>query len=291
MKIKIKKVNAFTDSVNGGNPAGVVLNSPYLTDKQMSFISKILKVSETAFVLPSSKADFKLRFFTPEIEVDLCGHATIATFFTMALQNFFPDKINKIITQETKAGIFPVNIDFAQNGNVSRVMMTQGKPILKDIYLDILKIADSLKIKKESIDDTLPKQIVSTGLFTLPICIKSFDILKKIKPDFKKIRKICNDLGIGSFHLFTFKTLEHTSVYHARNFAPVYGVNEDPVTGTANGAVCYYLLKNGIIQENNLLCEQGDIIGRPGRVFIEINKNVVKVGGKARIVEEKEIEI
>ena len=291
MEIKIKKVNAFTDSVNGGNPAGVVLNSPDLTDKQMAFISKILKVSETAFVLPSSKADFKLRFFTPEIEVDLCGHATIATFFTMALQDFFPDKINKIVTQETKAGIFPVNIDFTQDGNVSRVMMTQGKPILKDIYLDILKIADSLKITKESIDDSLPKQIVSTGLFTLPICIKSFDILKKIKPDFKKIRKICNDLGIGSFHLFTFKTLEHASLYHARNFAPVYGVSEDPVTGTANGAVCYYLLKNRIIQENNLLCEQGDIIGRPGRVFIEINRNVVRVGGIARIVEEKEIEI
>ena len=80
-------------------------------------------------------------------------------------------------------------------------------------------------------------------------------------------------------------------MYHARNFAPIYGVNEDPVTGTANGAVCGYLLKNRIIQENNLLCEQGDIMGRPGRVFVEINKNVVKVGGRAKIVEEKEIKL
>jgi PhzF family phenazine biosynthesis protein len=289
MKIKVKKVNAFTDSIDGGNTAGVVLNSPDLTDKQMAYISKVLKVSETAFVFPSVKADFKLRFFTPEIEVDLCGHATIATFFTMALQNFFPDKMNKIVTQETKAGIFPVNIDFTKDGSVVRVMMTQAKPILKDIHLDILKIAESLKTAKENIDDSLPKQIVSTGLFTLPICIKSFNILKKIKPDFQKIKKICNDFGIGSFHLFTFETLEHASVYHARNFAPVYGVNEDPVTGTANGAVCSYLLKNRIIQENNLLCEQGDIMGRPGRVFVEIYKNVIKVGGRAKIVEEKEI--
>ena len=103
MKIKVKKVNAFTDSIYGGNPAGVVLNSPNLTDKQMAYISKILNVSETAFVFPSVNADFKLRFFTPELEIDLCGHATIATFFTMALENFFPDKINKIVTQETKA--------------------------------------------------------------------------------------------------------------------------------------------------------------------------------------------
>ncbi len=289
MKIKVKKVNAFTDSIKGGNPAGVVLNSPDLTDKQMAYVSKMLKVSETAFVFPSSKADFRLRFFTPEIEVDLCGHATIATFFTMALEDFFPDKINRIVVQETKAGVFPVNIDFTEDGNIGRVMMTQGKPILKDIHLDILKIADSLKISKENIDDSLPKQIVSTGLFTLPICIKSFDVLKKIKADFNKIKKICNDLGTGSIHLFTFETIEHASVYHARNFAPVYGVDEDPVTGTANGAVCNYLVKNRIVQENNLLCEQGDIVGRPGRVFVEINKNIVKVGGRAKVVGEKEI--
>ena len=289
MKIRVKKVNAFTDSIKGGNPAGVVLNSPDLTAKQMAYVSKMFKVSETAFVFPSSNADFKLRFFTPEIEVDLCGHATIATFFTMALEDFFPDKINRIVLQETKAGVFPVNINFTEDGNIDRVMMTQRKPIFKDIHLDILKIANSLKISRENINDSLPKQIVSTGLFTLPICIKSFDVLKKIKPDFNKIKKICNDLGTGSFHLFTFETIEHASVYHARNFAPVYGVNEDPVTGTANGAVCSYLIKNRIVQENNLLCEQGDVIGRPGRVFVEINKNIVKVGGRAIVVGEKEI--
>ena len=207
MKVKVKKVNAFTDSINGGNPAGVVLNSPDLTDKQMAFISKTLKVSETAFVFPSRNADFKLRFFTPEVEVDLCGHATIATFFTMALEDYFPDKINKIVTQETKAGILPVNIDFTEDGSIGRVMMTQSKPIFKDIYLDILKIAESLKISKEEIDDSFPKQIVSTGLFTLPICIKSFNTLKKIKPDFKKIKKICNEINAGSFHLFTFEAI------------------------------------------------------------------------------------
>ena len=96
---------------------------------------------------------------------------------------------------------------------------------------------------------------------------------------------------IGSFHLFTFDTVESDSVYHARNFAPVYGVNEDPVTGTANGAVCSYLIKNKIIKNRNLICEQGDIIGRPGRVFVEIDREGVKVGGKARVVEEKEISV
>ena len=286
MKIFVKKVNAFTDSINGGNPAGVVLNSPDLTNRQMAFITKQLNVSETAFVFSSKKVDYKLRFFSPEIEVDLCGHATIATFFTMGVEKFF--KRNVTIVQETKAGILPVEIIFSEE-KVERVMMTQAKPILKDIQIDISEIADALKISVNEIDNSFPNQIVSTGLFTLPICIKTFKILESIKPNFIKIINICKKLNVGSFHLFTFDTIEPISIYHARNLAPIYSINEDPVTGTANGAVCYYLVKNNIIREKTLICEQGDIVNRPGRVFVEIINNIVKVGGRAKIVEERKI--
>ncbi len=290
MKINVKTVNAFTESLEGGNPAGVVLDSPDLTDEQMKHISKVLSVSETAFVFPSKKADYKIRFLSPDVEVDLCGHATIATFFTMALEGVFSQNINTVIIQETKSGVLPVDIYFSDE-TVDRVMMTQATPRYKDICLDISILADSLNISVDEIDNSLPKQIVSTGLFTLPLCVKSFDILKAINPDFEKIKKLCSRFGVGSFHLFTFDTIESDSTYHARNFAPVYGVNEDPVTGTANGAVCSYLLKNKIVKDRNLICEQGDIMGRPGRVFVEIDIDEVKVGGKARIVEEIEINV
>ena len=290
MKINVKKVNAFTESIEGGNPAGVVLDSPDLTDEQMKHVSKVLSVSETAFVFPSKKADYKIRFLSPDVEVDLCGHATIATFFTMALEGVFSRDINTVVTQETKSGVLPVDIYFSDEA-VDRVMMTQATLRCKDICLDISILADSLNISVDEIDDSLPKQIVSTGLFTLPLCVKSFDILKAINPDFEKIKKLCNRFGVGSFHLFTFDTIEPNSTYHARNFAPVYGVNEDPVTGTANGAVCSYLIKNKIVKDRNLICEQGDIMGRPGRVFVEIDRDGVKVGGKARVVEEREISV
>jgi PhzF family phenazine biosynthesis protein len=288
MKINVLKVNAFTDKKDGGNPAGVLLNSPELSDKQMAYITKKLNVSETAFVYPSEKADFKVVFFTPEKEVELCGHATIATFFTMALKDYF--KRNTTVIQETKAGILPVDIIFLDD-KVEKVMMTQNKAIYKDIYLDISIIGDSLNIKSSDIDNSIPNQAVSTGLFTLPICVKSFEILKSIKPDFKKVRTICKKNNFGSFHVFTFDTIEPRSIYHARNFAPYYGVNEDPVTGTANGAVCSYLLKNKIIVKSQIVCEQGDIIGRSGRVFVDIIKDKVKVGGLAKIVEEVKIKL
>lgn len=289
MKINALKVNAFTESLNGGNPAGVVLDSPSLTDKQMKKVSKDLAVSETAFVFPSKKADFRIRFFSPTVEVDLCGHATIASFYAMALKGLYSR--TSIIKQETNAGILPVNIEFKGDQKVDRVMMTQCKPVFKNVKLDVSMIADSLNISYSEIDSSLPTQSVSTGLFTLPICIKSFDVIKTINPDFEMIKKICRKVRVGSFHLFTFDTLDPHSTYHARNFAPLYGINEDPVTGTANGAACSYLFKNKLIENNNLICEQGDIIGRPGRVFVEIDEDIVRVGGRARIVEEKRLEV
>ncbi|RLF32420.1 MAG: PhzF family phenazine biosynthesis protein [Thermoplasmata archaeon] len=291
MEVKVKKVNAFTDSIDGGNPAGVVLNSPVLSDREMAYITKKIQVSETAFVFPGEKTDYIVRFFTPEMEVDLCGHATIATFFTMGIDGFFPRKGKVVVTQETKVGVLPVTVEFRDDGKVDRVMMTQGKPTLKDIYLDISEIAASLNIKTDEIDSSLPLQVVSTGLFTLPVCVKSFSVLKFMKPDFEKVKNICNKIGVGSFHVFTFDTLEPDSLYHARNFAPFYGVNEDPVTGTANGAVCNYLLENNIIKDKKMICEQGDVIGRPGRVFVEIVDDMVRVGGRARIVQNIEIKV
>jgi trans-2,3-dihydro-3-hydroxyanthranilate isomerase len=287
----VKKVNAFTESKYGGNPAGVVLNSPKLSDEQMKKISKIMQVSETAFIFPSKVANFRLRFFSPEVEVDLCGHATIATFFTMAQEKLFDIIIEKLtVNQETKAGILPVDIYF-KDGKCEKVMMTQKKPIFKGIYINKKEVADSLNIDVKDIDTSLPNQIVSTGLFTLPICVKSFSILRNMKPNFEKIKKLSTKLGVGSFHVFTFSTMNKDSTYHARCFAPLYGINEDPVTGTANGAVCSYLVKNKIIDQTKLICEQGDIMGRSGRVLVEIDKNTVRVGGKAKLVEEKDIEV
>ena len=291
MKVKIKKINAFTDSISAGNPAGVVLNSPILTNSQMKLISKILNVSETAFIFPSNTVDYDVRFFSPKIEVDLCGHATIATYYAMFMENYFPKKQFISVKQNTNSGIIPIEIYHKKNGNLDKIMMIQNNPEFKFINTDFTEIADALNISKESINQNLPKQTISTGLYTLPICLDSFNIIKKIKPNFDKIKKICIKYNVGSIHIFTFDTIDPDSIYHSRNFAPLYGVNEDPVTGTANGAVCSYLFVNKIIKKNELICEQGDIIKKPGRVFVNIKNNQIRVGGRAKFVKEIEIDI
>jgi PhzF family phenazine biosynthesis protein len=107
MKIKVFTLNSFAKTIDGGNPAGVVLNADGLSEKEMVLIAKKVALSETAFITRSSKADFKVRFFTPTDEVDLCGHATIATYSLM-------HTLGKIkagnYTQETKAGILGIKI-------------------------------------------------------------------------------------------------------------------------------------------------------------------------------------
>ena len=107
MSRKVYRLNAFAKTEDGGNPAGVVIDAEHLSANQMQAIAKEVGYSETAFVMKSDKADFRVRFFTPTNEVDLCGHATIATF------NLLRDLgivAKGQYTQETKAGVLKIAI-------------------------------------------------------------------------------------------------------------------------------------------------------------------------------------
>ncbi|KAA0002664.1 MAG: PhzF family phenazine biosynthesis protein, partial [Thermoplasmata archaeon] len=233
-------VNAFTNKPFKGNPAGVVLHADDLDEKIMQKIASQLKCSETAFVMKSNKADYLLRFFSPLKEVDLCGHATIATFHTMAKEGLV--RKNEIKT-ETKAGILGIEI------RENEIFMEQAKPIFKEIDMEREKIANALRIEEKEIGN-LPIEAVSTGLFSLNVPIKHLEIIQKMEPDFEKVKKICEESEVGALFAFTFETVSKECFVHSRCFAPLYGVNEDPVTGTANGALGAYLAKHGMLKSN-----------------------------------------
>lgn len=113
MEVEVSTLHAFSDKALGGNPAGVVLQAAHLSESQMQEIARQVGFSETAFVMPSEQADFKVRFFTPSDEVDLCGHATIALFYLMRTQHLVDVGT---YTLETLAGILKVVIEV--NGEV-----------------------------------------------------------------------------------------------------------------------------------------------------------------------------
>lgn len=287
MLYKVYTLNAFAKADNGGNPAGVVLNADALSEHDMQRIAAKVGFSETAFVKKSDNADFKVEFFTPNRQVDLCGHATIAAFYLMVNKGIIiPGKY----TQETNAGI--LNVECRDDGVI---YMSQQRPKFYEI-LDKKDIADSLNISEDEIMDDIPIQIVSTGLKDIFIPVKSLKILYHIKPDLDKVSNISKKWDASGYHIFTLET-ECGSTAQCRNFAPLYGIPEEAATGTSTGALSCYLYKYGLITEmnaDNLIFEQGYSMKRPSEILASLtikNKEVyeVKVGGIGLNIEEKEL--
>jgi PhzF family phenazine biosynthesis protein len=279
MKIRVFLVNSFGKNAEGGNAAGVVLDADGFQADDMKEIAKILGHSETAFVGKSEVADFKVRFFTPVEEVDLCGHATIATFHTLLEQGrIHPEKY----TQETKAGVLQVEIKDDHS-----IMMNLNAPLFLDI-VSKEEVADSLNISVNELVDGLPTQVVSTGLRDIMVAIKNLETLNAIKPDFAKVTEISRNYNSIGYHLFTLETLGEAHA-HARNLAPLCGIPEESATGTSNGALASYLFKYRLInrkEASHLVIEQGYSMNKPSEIFVELESNEknifgVKVGGKA----------
>lgn len=284
MNIKVYTLNSFAKTENGGNPAGVVLDADSLSAYDMQKISAKVGFSETAFVKKSNKADFKVEFYTPNSEVDLCGHATIGTFILLANKGI----ISKgQYSQETKAGILKIECN---KNNV--IYMEQKKPEFYEI-LDKKEIATSLNIDEKDIMSELPIQIVSTGLKDILIPVKSLKVLNNIKPDFNKISCVSKKHGVVGYHAFTLET-QNNGTAQCRNFAPLYDIPEEAATGTSNGALSCYLYKYGIINEESsrsLVFEQGYSMGRPSEILSSLriqNGEIseVMVGGTALNIEE-----
>jgi len=289
MKLQVFTLNAFAKTENGGNPAGVLLNSDGLSDEQMLKIANKVGFSETAFVQKSDKADFKVKFFTPTAEVDLCGHATIATFYLLANRQIIQPSQYK---QETKAGV--LKIEILKDGSV---LMDQNPPKFFD-KIDKKPIAESLNISTEIIMDDLPIQIVSTGLKDIFIPIKSLSQLTQIKPDFEKVKDISKKFDVIGYHLFALET-KFGSTAHCRNLAPLYDIDEEAATGTSSGALSCYIYKYGKITEsqiNDLIFEQGYSMNRPSEIRAKLDIHGteitrVRVGGIASNIKRIEVEI
>lgn len=281
-------VNAFSSCPDGGNPAGVVLDAADLSDAQMQAIAAHVGFSETAFVFPSVLADFHVRFFTPSHEVDLCGHASIATFHLLREQGRVQPGHYR---QETKAGV--LSMEIATDGSV---LMTQGVPVFSE-FPDPEPIVRSLNLGAEGLHPVLRPQIVSTGLRDILVPIGDLQTLWAIQPDFDAVCEVCRQWDAVGYHLFSLETL-HGATAHCRNLAPLYGIPEESATGTANGALSAYLYRHGAIdagQAESLVFEQGDCMGKPseirGRLLIEGDQILrVQIGGNALTMGGIEIE-
>ena len=284
---KIYELNAFTDgSPNSGNKAGVCfINSAeeYSTERMQS-IAYQLNYSETVFVVRMSSNKFNLIYFTPLGEVDICGHATIAAFRCLELTKRINDGSYFI---QTKAGVFHVAL------KKGTIMMEQKLPEYYDLLSTEKEIVDSLGISQKELSGTMPITLLSTGLKDIFIPLKDKEILfHSLKPDFSKITKISKANSCIGYHLFAVDSVDEKHDAYTRNFAPLYGINEECATGSSSGALACYLFKNGLVKDTYHFKQGGT--GPSGIIKSEIeskqNKiDKVYVGGRAELAKVIEI--
>jgi trans-2,3-dihydro-3-hydroxyanthranilate isomerase len=292
-RIKVKQVDAFTTVPFGGNPAAVVIDAEGLTEEEMQRIAQEMNLSEMAFVTSSERADFRVRFFTPIQEIDLAGHPTIATFHALVEEGLIAAHDGLVtVTQELNVGVLSVEIEI-EAGVAKRVIMTQQKPLFASAYA-ASSWAEALGIDIAEILEGYPLQIVSTGTPQLMIPVKSLTTLRLLRPDFEAMAALTEQGDFSSVHVFTLETFSEEADVHARHFAPSAGVREDPVSGSASGGMAAYLVYYGLVDKSSLVAEQGHLIGRPGLVYIDLEKEgdeitTVKVGGSAVTVLNGEI--
>ncbi|HKI78355.1 MAG TPA: PhzF family phenazine biosynthesis protein [Ignavibacteriaceae bacterium] len=286
-KINIFQIDAFTDQPFGGNPAGVTF-SDGLNDNEMRLIAKEMNLAETAFLGKSEKADYHLRWFTPAVEVELCGHATIASLHFLNENNLL--KEGKEITFDTLSGILKCKFE---NGKYHMQIPVYSMEEFTGCKEEIL---DCLGIYRNDIDDNIPFILAGNGY--LYINIKSLQALHKLNPDIKVLKKLNEEKKeFGCATVYTIETIDEESFAHSRFFAPFYGIDEDPVTGSMNGPLIQVLIKAGFLKddEEKLECtfEQGDVLGRKGRVTVSYKSSSkdLYIAGKAVTMIKGEIYI
>lgn len=274
---KIEYIDVFTDKLGYGNPVAVIFDADDLTDAQMQKIANWTNLSETTFIQsPSCKdADYKLRIFTPKSELPFAGHPTIGSCFAALNSNSVVPKNGKIV-QECAAGLIEINISETIEFRLPKAEFTD---LDQNQLRELSNILGKEIIGKASIVNVGPKWIIAE--------IEDDSAVLAIKPDLAKMKIFEKALGATGVTIFgKYKSSnknESDDFIEVRSFAPSDGIEEDPVCGSGNGAVCSFMLENAIAANNfAYTARQGRAIGRNGKIFARIDsQGEIYIGGTA----------
>ena len=289
--IKVYHYDAFSKKPNKGNPAGVVLNGDDLTETEMQDVAFKVGFNETAFPIASDRADLRIRYFSPKQEMELCGHATMATIYALKTNGWLENKTE--LTIETNVGVLPIRITKNEQNEI-HITMKQALPQFKKFEGSTYDLAKAIGIEEVDFDDELPIMYGSTGAWTLLIPIKSLDIFNKMEPNNKVFSSILNEIPNASVHPFCLESYYEEADMHGRHFSSTFsGTIEDPVTGTASGVMGAYFAKY-IKKESdmpiNLIVEQGQEMNKDGQVIVNVaENNEIEITGNAVYVDEIDI--
>jgi PhzF family phenazine biosynthesis protein len=264
--LKFKQVDVFTDKPFLGNPVAVVIGGEDLDTATMQRIAGWTNLSETTFLLESSKADYKLRIFTPRKELPFAGHPTLGSAHA-ALESGFVSRKNKLI-QECGAGLIELSLE-----HDGRIFLKGPAPKLQPLSTQIpsIPLAPASRVIKV---DVGPVWVVGE--------MSDARALAALKPDMTAIAEWSLSLGASGTTVFA-ASGDSVSQIHVRSFAPAHAIPEDPVCGTGNLSVAAFLKETGQAGRfgDAYVARQGMQMDRDGRVWVRMQKDGVLLGGHA----------
>ena len=279
--MRIFVCDAFSSEIFKGNQAGVVIldeKENYPDENFMKNIAAELKHSETAFVRKIDTKVFKIKYFTPTDEVELCGHATISVFSTLrSLKIIEPGKY----TAETLAGNLEIIVD------KDFIWMDMSLPKVEYIFnLDEIKeLYSAFNLDTSHAPKSLVPKIVNTGLSDIIIPIENKEILDSFIMNKEKVIELSKKYKVIGAHLFALDKDKKVTAF-CRNIAPLVGIDEECATGTSNGALTHYLKDYNIIstQDMNTFI-QGETMGRASTILSRYKEDgmTIQIGGNAVI--------
>ena len=264
----------------GGNPAGVVLDAGGLDERDMLRIAAEVGYSETAFVLGGDER-IRIRYFSPAVEVDFCGHATIAAAVAWAEQHG-----PGMLSLETNAGEVVVEVRAVEHG--LRATLTSVPTELREVSdADLEEALASLDWRRDELDPSVPPRVAFGGVDHLILAASTRGRLARLEYDYDRLLRLMNARGWITLQL-VFR--EQPDFFHARNPFPVGGVVEDPATGAAAAALGGYVRDLGLLEPPaRFTISQGEDMGCPSQLEVEISDTDrrVRVSGLARLMGER----
>ena len=268
---------AFTTNPDGGNPAGVWVGDQLPDATTMQRIAADVGFSETAFVAPATGSYRTVRYFSPEMEVSFCGHATIAT--GVALGEIEGAGTYLLVTS---VGEIPVTVRSRDGHQKASLTSVEPRYTLASDAL-VNEALSALSWSSDDLDHSIAPARAFAGAWHLVLAAATEERLQNLHYDFAKLKAIMLDDGLTTLQLVWRKSVD---VFHSRNPFPVGGVVEDPATGAAAAALGGYLRASELIAvPGRIIIRQGESMGRPSRLVVDIpaSGGIVVTGNAVRL--------
>lgn len=273
--MKVQRIAAFADGERGGNPAGVVIAEALPDAATMQRVAAEVGYSETAFAAPENGA-WRVRYFAPAIEVDFCGHATIALGAALAARE--------------GDGVFSLQLNHARitveaRASSGKLEAALNSPRTWSRAADVELVREALALfgwTEGDLDARIPPALAHGGADHLVLALASREHLAGMRYDFGAGRELADRAGLATFSLVFAETPD---LFHARNPFPAGGIYEDPATGAGAAALAGYLRDLGWIRAGEIEILQGWDMGVPSRLRAEWTAELggsIRVSGAAR---------